>query len=205
MAADDSTNTLDLFDRCIGGDEFARRLLITRLYDRLLALSRVILGRFPKLERELSPESVFHEAWIDLETALRKAQPASIGAFFGLAAKKIRERLLDILEKNRVPMIRDGDRPHRDDESASSSPRVDAAVSSLSPLQLAIWTEFHSKVNELPDDERAIFDMHYYDGLTQAEIAGILRIPPKQVSRLWISATERLADFVPDSSELLLL
>jgi hypothetical protein len=41
----------------------------------------------------------------------------------------------------------------------------------LLPARLALWTEFHEKVAALSEQERAVFEMHYYLGLPQAEIA----------------------------------
>jgi predicted DNA-binding protein (UPF0251 family) len=49
-------------------------------------------------------------------------------------------------------------------------------------------------VGKLRDDEREVFDLHNYDGLTQAEVAQVLDLSPKKVSRLWISATARLTE-----------
>lgn len=39
-----------------------------------------------------------------------------------------------------------------------------------------------------------MFELHYYLGLTQAEIAKTLNVHPRQISYLWIAATESLAD-----------
>ena len=61
------------------------------------------------------------------------------------------------------------------------------------PGRLAVLTEFHQQVEKLPDDQRMVFEMRYYAGFSQVEIAQILGLPPKQVSRLWLAATRRLA------------
>jgi len=36
--------------------------------------------------------------------------------------------------------------------------------------------------------------MHYYLELPQAQVAELLEMHPRKVSRLWIAATERLAE-----------
>jgi DNA-directed RNA polymerase specialized sigma24 family protein len=41
---------------------------------------------------------------------------------------------------------------------------------------------------------RQVFEMHYYLGLSQAEIARVLEVHPRKVSYLWIAATEKLGD-----------
>jgi len=60
--------------------------------------------------------------------------------------------------------------------------------------RLAQWTEFHNKVGRLEESERSVFEMHYYLGLPQAEVAKLLNLHPRKVSYLWIAATEKLAD-----------
>jgi RNA polymerase sigma factor (sigma-70 family) len=67
---------------------------------------------------------------------------------------------------------------------------------------LAAWTELHQRVAELPDKERTVFELHYYLGLPQAQIASELGLAPKQVSRLWMSARERLADQLEEAGSL---
>ncbi len=62
------------------------------------------------------------------------------------------------------------------------------------PGRLAAWTEFHEQVQALADDKRSVFEMHFYLDLPQAEIARVLALHPRKVSRLWVAATERLAD-----------
>jgi DNA-directed RNA polymerase specialized sigma24 family protein len=59
-----------------------------------------------------------------------------------------------------------------------------------------MWTELHQQVELLPSDERAVFEMHYYLGMPQADIARVLDLHPRKVSHLWIAATDKLADGV---------
>ena len=55
-------------------------------------------------------------------------------------------------------------------------------------------SEFHARVADLPEDERRVFELHYYLELPQAEIARMLGLHPRKVSYLWVAGTERLAD-----------
>ena len=65
---------------------------------------------------------------------------------------------------------------------------------SRNPLQLSMWTEFHARVPKLPDDERQMFEMHYYLEVPQVEIAKLMNISPRQASRLWVRALNRLTE-----------
>ena len=58
---------------------------------------------------------------------------------------------------------------------------------------MALLTEFHEQIEKLPEDQRRVFELHYYGDFSQAEIAQMLGVHRKQVSRLWLAATGRLA------------
>jgi DNA-directed RNA polymerase specialized sigma24 family protein len=86
---------------------------------------------------------------------------------------------------------------------SSVPPPAWAEDSTYEPDRLALWTELHRKVEELPPEERQVFTLRYYTGLNQAEIAISLDLHPRQVSRLWIEATRRLAKGLPGFEALL--
>jgi RNA polymerase sigma-70 factor (ECF subfamily) len=65
---------------------------------------------------------------------------------------------------------------------------------SCDPERIAKWTEFHERVDELPEEERAVVNLCFYFNLTQAEAARRLGVHPRQVSRLWASAIRKLPD-----------
>lgn len=124
--------------------------------------------------------------------ALDKADPPTVADFFRLAAHKIRQVLLDMATKQRridrrETFLSRGDSHDGGDRSGLGSQTVPHA-------RLAQWTEFHNKVGRLEESERTVFEMHYYLGLPQAEIAKTLDLHPRKVSYLWIAATEKLAD-----------
>jgi RNA polymerase sigma factor (sigma-70 family) len=76
---------------------------------------------------------------------------------------------------------------------SDASEEFDQPDTTYEPGQLAVLTEFHDQIEKLQDDQRRIFEMHYYGGFSQAEIAQILGLHRKQVSRLWLAATRCLA------------
>jgi DNA-directed RNA polymerase specialized sigma24 family protein len=59
------------------------------------------------------------------------------------------------------------------------------------------WLEFYNRVEELPADQREVFELRCFGGLKNVEIAGMLGKTDKAVSRLWIAATEKLLEAVP--------
>jgi RNA polymerase sigma factor (sigma-70 family) len=136
-------------------------------------------------------DSVVHETWVRLLQALDKTEPATVADFFRLAALKFRQVLLDLAQSERR-------RAQREVLGLSGADRAGPASSDGStthdPARLTLWTEFHEKVATLNEQERAVFEMHYYLELPQAEIARVLELHPRKVSYLWIAATEKLGE-----------
>jgi RNA polymerase sigma factor (sigma-70 family) len=181
-----------LLDRLRQGDHEARQRLLERACERLRRLAgRMLHGSFPELARRHEVDSVVHETWVRLLQALDKTEPPTVADFFRLAAHKFRQVLLDMAQNERR-------RAQREVLGLSGvngeGPAPSAAGTTYDPARLALWTEFHEKVATLNEQERAVFEMHYYLGLPQAEIARVLELHPRKVSYLWIAATERLGE-----------
>jgi RNA polymerase sigma factor (sigma-70 family) len=187
MSRDETTQLQALLDRLRQGDGGARWKLIDRAYERLRFLAKRILHKdFARLTWKHGTDSALHEAGIRLFNALETVHPKTCCDFFNFAATHIRRVLLDWARKPRTSF--DGAAELADDTS--------------DPAELAAWTEFHQKVEELPSKERAVVNLHWYGGLTQAETAEILGISPRMVSHHWVSARLKLADWVPGFQEL---
>ena len=181
-----------LLDRLRQGDKAARREFLEQVCSRLKRLAaKILTGSFPNLQARHDVDSVVHETWLRLMQAMEKSDPPTVADFFRLAAHKIRQVLLDM-----------ADRQRRIDKRETFLSRGDSQLGERSELgdqtydgaRLALWTEFHNKVGRLEALERTVFEMHYYLGLPQAEIARALELHPRKVSYLWIAATEKLAD-----------
>jgi len=192
MHDDSSVELQGLLERLRQGDREARRLLLERSCERLRRLAgRMLHGSFPELARRHEVDSVVHETWVRLLQALDKTEPPTVADFFRLAAHKFRQVLLDMAQSERR-------RAQREvlglSGTSSDGPAPSAASATHDPARLALWTEFHEKVAMLSEEERAVFEMHYYLELSQAEIAKVLELHPRKVSYLWIAATEKLGE-----------
>jgi RNA polymerase sigma factor (sigma-70 family) len=181
-----------LLDRLRQGDRAARRLLLERACERLRRLAgRMLHGSFPEVARRHEVDSVVHETWVRLLQALDKAEPPTVSDFFHLAAHKFRQVPLDMAQGERR-------RAQREVLGLSGvdgeGPAPSGASTTHDPARLALWTEFHEKVATLSEQERAVFEMHYYLDLPQTAIAQALELHPRKVSYLWIAATEKLGE-----------
>jgi RNA polymerase sigma factor (sigma-70 family) len=182
-----STELLGVLTRLRAGDRTARDGLHQIAYRHMRRIAgRILAESFARLRHHHDVTSIVHDAWINFDKALDSVTLATEADFFRFMAHKIRQVLLTFAAKARP---------------VAAGPEVsDPADSAADPQGLAQWTEFHEKVSRLPDPQRDIFALHYYLELPQARVAELLNLPPKQVSRLWIAATEHLAETFFDGS-----
>jgi RNA polymerase sigma factor (sigma-70 family) len=158
---------------------------------------------FPRLDRVHETGSVLHETLCRLFQTLPDVHLPTVRHFFAFAAKRMRWVLLDMAhraqkEKERLQatgQVPDADtQDHRPDDPADDTDN---------PAQLAAWTEFHRKVDELPPELQEIFELIWYHGKTQVEAAGLLELHAKEASRRWLRACLLLSDLVPGFENLL--
>jgi RNA polymerase sigma factor (sigma-70 family) len=188
---DSSVELQALLDRLRQGDRQAKRLLLERACERLRRLaSRMLHGSFPELARGHEVDSVVHETWVRLLQALDSTEPPTVADFFRLAAHKFRQVLLDLAHSER----RRAQREVLGLSGPDGKGPVVAASATHDPARLALWTELHERVAALDEPERAVFEMHYYLELPQAQIARVLDLHPRKVSYLWVAATEKLGE-----------
>jgi RNA polymerase sigma factor (sigma-70 family) len=78
------------------------------------------------------------------------------------------------------------------------APALDAADSTLGPDQQAMRRDSFRKLNEqvdsLPDEERAVVDLHFYQGLPLPQAAEALDVSLATVKRRWMAARLRLGE-----------
>ena len=195
MATGESTaDVADLIERLRNGDELARRALLERAYHRLRAIAAATLqARFPRLLARHELDSVVAEAWVQLLKALETARPETAEGFYRLVFRKVRHVLLDMARRQRRADL-ERQQPVRSSHNSGSTDPAEISDTTYEPSRLAFWTEIHREVGRLPGDQRSVFRFHYFGDIPQAEIARLLNLHPKQVSRLWLAATVRLAE-----------
>jgi RNA polymerase sigma-70 factor (ECF subfamily) len=82
------------------------------------------------------------------------------------------------------------------DGQASGAPAYEKVSESQEPLSLAVWSEFHRRVQDLPEEQREIVGLLFYQELTQAEAADILHVTVRTVQRRWHAALLELHDIL---------
>jgi RNA polymerase sigma factor (sigma-70 family) len=187
----------ELLDRLRAGDESARDALIEHACERLRRLTRRLKQDFPGIRRVHQTDDVFQEAVMRLYRSLQDVQPENVRAFMGLAATQIRRQLIDVARKFSGPEgigANQDTNAGRDGQSSGGVPRYEKAQDTAGPATLLLWTEFHQHVGQLPDEEREIFDLIFYQELSQADAAQMVGVSERTIKRRWRSAKLLLHD-----------
>jgi RNA polymerase sigma-70 factor (ECF subfamily) len=179
-------------ERMQAGDEGARDHLMNCCVTRLLQLTRKMLRRYPRVKRWEQTDDVLQNVSLRLRRTLAQITPADVREFLKLASLNIRRELLDLVKHYFGPRGL-GSRYQSDHLNADAEPRQPAVVAD-EPSRLAQWSEFHEKVQELPEEHREVFDLLWYQGLSQAEAAGVLHVTERTVQRRWQAARLQLFD-----------
>lgn len=184
-------------ERLRSGDESARQALIDCACRRLELLTRKMLGGWPRVHRWEQTDDVLQNALLRLYRALADAPPADVRAFFRLAALCIRRELYDLAKHHFGPCGQGANHATaywRTPDEAGSPDVFEALADSGGddPVRLAAWAEFHAQVDRLPEDQREVFDLLWYQELSQAEAASLLGISERTLKRRWAAARLRL-------------
>src|SRR5262245_26372568 len=197
--ADPSPQTLHIqayLDRIRCGDETARGELLSFACERLRNLARKMLRGYPNVHRWEQTDDVLQNAAIRLHRTLQQIPVQTPLDFFRLAALNIRRELLDLSTHYYGPQ---GQGAHHATwgPGDSSTTRPDAGLAaphdpSDDPARLAAWGEFHEQIGSLPGEDREVFDLIWYQGLSQAEAAELLNVSERTIKRRWQSARLKL-------------
>jgi RNA polymerase sigma factor (sigma-70 family) len=180
-------------DRVRQGDDSARSALLECACERLTRLARKMLKGFPQVHRWEETDDIVQNALVRLRRALETTSPVSVRSFVNLAAVQIRRELIDLARHYDGPL---GMGAHHESQILTNGSReapVERVVADTDdPSRLEAWARFHHGVESLNDEDREVFDLLWYQGLTQGEAAEVLGLSEKTVNRRWVAARMRL-------------
>ncbi|MCY2978279.1 MAG: sigma-70 family RNA polymerase sigma factor [Planctomycetota bacterium] len=183
-----TTNEIELcIERMQSGDLAARDQLLTSACDRLRKITEKMMRQFPAVQRFEQSDDVLQNAVIRLSRSLKQLTPRTARDFFGLASLEIRRELIDLMRHYYGPLGQ-GAREHAlpvDDSDAPAHPAYHAPDTTNEPGKLAVWAEFHRHVESLSNEDREMFDLLWYQDLTQTEAAKVLGVSERTVKRRW--------------------
>ena len=195
----EKTRTQDWLNRHRLGDPAAKDELIAHCCDQLGKKAKKQLKRFPSVARWERTDDVLQKAVIRLHSTLDDVQPESVKHLLNLGALQIRRTLIDLKRHYQGPEglgakhQTDGDRREQDGGAAANA--------SAEPETLEEWTEFHTAVEQLPDESREIVDLYFYQDLSHQEVAELLDITERTSKRRWRAAKEQLQQLIIEQAD----
>jgi RNA polymerase sigma factor (sigma-70 family) len=166
----------------------ARDRLLSSAIEQLRAVAHRIMKGFPQVRRWDETDDVVQGAALRLARALDSMTPVNSRHLLGLIAMQVRRELIDLArryggaesfayhhETNAVG--------RSDQEMLRSDAVVDAAETNHDSMSL--WTRFHETAAALDDDDRELFNLVWYLGLTQEQAASALGCSVRTVARRW--------------------
>jgi RNA polymerase sigma factor (sigma-70 family) len=198
MSEEQTTAVVQRYIEELVGDAPAEpivRALLDRSVRRLQVLCANLLYRaYPRLMQppvNLQPDELLGAVVERLLKALREARPHTVRDFFALANQHMRWELNDLARRL-------DNQPAAGElyEGIALSPP--SSVSRLTPSGLRMLRA----IEELPEEEREVFDLVRIQGMTQVEAAELLGVSIKTVqrrlNRALLILSETLDDLRPD-------
>lgn len=174
----------------------ARADLVTVATDRMRALAHRMLAGSARVRRWEETDDVVQGAMLRLHRALGSVVPNDTQHFLRLAALQVRRELLDLARRHGCADSFAANHETNSLPGGNGGQQVDWAEDHASePVDhLADWARFHELAEDLPDDQRELFDMVWYIGLSQDEIANLLGCSTRTVRRRWEETKRRFSD-----------
>lgn len=179
------------FERLRAGDPGARAELLRLTHDRVLAMTRKMLARYPAVRRWEGSDDVLQAALIRLERCFAEGLIRSPDDFFRLAATQIRREVIDLFRRYYGPRgiganhaTPNEPAPH---EHPGGADRHDSAGAAQA-------IELHELVDALPVEVRDAVLLRWYLEMTLPEVAAALGVSLAKVKRLMIRARVLLGE-----------
>jgi RNA polymerase sigma factor (TIGR02999 family) len=168
----------DLLVRWRGGDERALESLIPLVYAELRSLAHYYL-RQERHDHTLQSTALVHEAYVRL---VGHEPPAlqNRSHFFGVAARLMREILVEYARNQRAAKRGGGAPAIALDEIENVAQRVD--------VDLLLLDDALTELARLDERQSRIVELRYFSGLSIDETAEVLGISSTTVSREWTTA-----------------
>jgi RNA polymerase sigma-70 factor (ECF subfamily) len=182
-------------DRLSAGDASARAELLRVSRERLLLLTRKMLDRFPRVRRWEESDDVLQNVLLRLDRTLEKVPLDSPRCFLALAARHIRNHLIDLYRHYYGPHGLGAHHASPDPRRPGGAPLdVAPAQEPHDPAARIDPSALHKQIEALPEQEREAVDLLYFQGMSQPEAAALLGVSVRTIRRHWQAARLRLAE-----------
>jgi RNA polymerase sigma-70 factor (ECF subfamily) len=183
-------------DRVTAGDPAARDDLICCSCDRLEGLVTKMLGRYDQVKRWERADFVVQRVMMRLYRSLEGESLESSRGFLRQASAHIRRELIALAAN-----FFDAERESPGSAGGSGSGEgtlgetiAGESLAALDPARLVAWTNFHRRIDALEDEDREVFELLWYQGLTQPEATDLMGASRRTMIARWQGARLRLFD-----------
>lgn len=172
------------------GDPEAVRFLAEYCNEHVQRIARRLTERFPGVARHDRPSDVAQESVPRLMQALAATRIESERHLKALAAKKVRETLIDLARKHAG-----ANRGLENLQSQGGVPiEQHAAMGAVDhapgPATLDHWTRFQKAIDALPANEREVFMLKWFLDASDHDIAATIGVSESTAQRRWSVAKQ---------------
>jgi DNA-directed RNA polymerase specialized sigma24 family protein len=164
------------------GDARATNELLRHSERRFLEIIRARLPQWDRLRRFEDSQDILAQAQVRFARAIRAVTCRTLDDFLRLGAWVIRNQICDSAGRYFGPTGAGANEVHLSGDPSGSGPAIAA------PATSTLGAELDEAIGRLSDGPREMFDLLYYQGLTQPEAAGHLGASVSTVQRRWIEA-----------------
>jgi RNA polymerase sigma factor (sigma-70 family) len=178
----DSDLSIEALLHCYESDPAGSRdQLFRHIERRVRNLVARISRDFPVVLRWENPSDLHQNVMLKLTKALESLKPESTIHLMRLIAMLIRRELIDLSRKHKGPHGLQTN--HYTPRNGEANPVERAADGGPGPEDMAIAAEFHSLVDQLPDDDQKLFDLICYIGCKYEKTAELTGMSERKVKR----------------------
>ncbi len=179
-----------LLDRIREGDQPAIQVLLSATLERLRTLAKKIAGNIPRVKQFEQTDDLLQNSMVRLWKAFERHHPPTPLDYYRLASAIMRRELIDMSRHyfGAQGMGANQVRAPQTADTGGESPIDFQGDETSEPQKLGRWTEFHQYVEGLGDEERTLFDLLWYQGLSLDAAAQIIGSSERTTRRRWKAA-----------------
>lgn len=159
-----------------------RQEIIAHTCERLRHLTKKMLKDFSRVKRWAETDDVLQNAMLRLHKSLLEVHPETPRQFYKLAGMQIRRELIDLARKHCGPRGIGANHLTDDGEIVKNKSQ------GIEPDSLESWSRFHESVENLPEEQREVVNLLWYEGISQLKAAKLLDVSLTTVKRRWQEA-----------------
>ncbi len=164
-----------LLQKCSEGDELAIEQLMPLVYEELHKMAKKFMSN-QRSDQTLQTTALIHEAYLKL-VGKEKQTWTNRAHFFNIASQSMRHILIDYIRQRQFAK-------HGGEIQKVNSEKV-MLVSEERAIELVELDEVLTRLAEYDERKSRVVELRYFGGLSNKEIAEVLKVTVKTITRDW--------------------